>query len=147
MAAHVHLDETDERIVALLREDARRTVADIAARVNLSPAPVRRRIDRLERSGVIAGYTLVVDHSRLGPSLEAFVELRLAGSDDVEELNRTLRAIPAIEEICTIAGDPDAMIRIRVDGVEHLRDVVNELRRNEHVIGTKTMMVLDRWTG
>ncbi|MGH2873717.1 MAG: Lrp/AsnC family transcriptional regulator, partial [Solirubrobacteraceae bacterium] len=82
MASHVNLDETDERIIELLREDARRTLTDIAARVNLSPAPVKRRIDRLEKLGVITGYTVSLDHALMGPSIEAFTELRFAGDAD-----------------------------------------------------------------
>jgi Lrp/AsnC family leucine-responsive transcriptional regulator len=77
MAGSEDLDDIDHAILGLLRDDARRTVKDIAERVNLSPAPVKRRIDRLERIGVIAGYTLVLDHSKVGPSIEAFTELEI----------------------------------------------------------------------
>jgi hypothetical protein len=48
--------------------------------------------------------------------------------------------------VFTIAGDPDALVRIRVDDVEHLKQVVNALRRSGRITGTKTLMVLDRWT-
>src|SRR6476646_10188411 len=122
------IDDTDRAILALLRENARRTVADIATRVNLSPAPVKRRIERLERLGVIVGYTVVTDETKLEGAVEAFSE------------------IPEVQEIFTIAGDPDALVRIRVHDVDHLKHVVNILRRTEHVTGTKTLMVLDRWS-
>lgn len=46
--------------------------------MNLSPAPVKRRVDRLEQLGVIAGYTVVLDHTKLGAEIEAFTEIRLA---------------------------------------------------------------------
>ena len=45
-----------------------------------------------------------------------------------------------------MAGDPDALLRIRVSDVEHLKTVVNRLRRTGRVTGTKTLMVLDRWS-
>ena len=70
------IDDTDRAILALLRENARRTVADIATRVNLSPAPVKRRIERLERLGVIVGYTVVTDETKLEGAVEAFTELQ-----------------------------------------------------------------------
>jgi Lrp/AsnC family leucine-responsive transcriptional regulator len=146
MSANVKLDELDQQIIDLLSEDARRTITDIAAHVNLSAAPVKRRIDRLEQLGVITGYTVSVDHTLIGPSIEAFTELRLAGDADVDEILASLKELPEIREVFTMAGDPDALLRIRVNDVEHLKAVVNRLRRTGRVTGTKTLMVLDRWT-
>ncbi len=146
VANDTKLDEIDRRILELLSDDARRTIADIAGRVNLSPAPVKRRIDRLQNSGVIAGYTVVLDHAMLGPSIDAFTELRFAGDADIDEILRAVEAIPEIQDVFTMAGDPDALLRIRVDDVEHLREVVNRLRRTGRVTGTKTLMVLDHWS-
>ena len=145
MSGPVQLDETDRRILELLGEDARRTIADIASHVNLSPAPVKRRIDRLQHLGVISGYTVVVDHALIGPSIEAFTGLRFAGDADIDEILTSVEKIPEIAEVFTMAGDPDALLRIRVDDVEHLKVVVNRLRRTGRVTGTKTLMVLDRW--
>lgn len=145
MTAPVALDDVDRRILLLLREDARRTVADIAERVSLSAAPVRRRIDRLEPRGVITGYTVVVDPAALGPSLEAYVELRFSGTTDVDEIVGAARRIPEVEEVATTAGDPDALLRVRVESVDQLQRVINGLRRTGHVTGTKTLMVLGRW--
>jgi Lrp/AsnC family transcriptional regulator, leucine-responsive regulatory protein len=146
MAGNVKLDEVDQQIIDLLRDDARRTITDIATHVNLSPAPVKRRIDRLEQLGVITGYTVSVDHTLIGPSIEAFTELRFAGDADIDEILASLQQVREIREVFTMAGDPDALLRIRVNDVEHLKAVVNRLRRTGRVTGTKTLMVLDRWT-
>jgi Lrp/AsnC family leucine-responsive transcriptional regulator len=140
------IDDIDRAILELLRQNARRTVADIASHVNLSAAPVKRRIDRLERLGVIVGYTLVVDHAQLEGSVEAFTELRFAGTTDFDAIVATVSEIPEVQDLFTIAGDPDALARIRVHDIRHLKHVVNRLRRAPHVTGTKTLMVLDRWT-
>ena len=140
------IDDTDRAILALLRENARLTVVHIATRVNLSPAPVNRRIDRLERLGVIVGYTVVTDETKLEGAVEAFTELRYVGTADFEAIVAVVSEIPEVQEIFTIAGDPDALVRIRVHDVDHLKHVVNILRRTEHVTGTKTLMVLDRWS-
>ncbi len=144
--ANVELDHIDHQIIELLRDDARRTITDIAANVNLSTAPVKRRIDRLEALGVITGYTVTVDQALIGPSIDAFTELRLAGDADIDEILASIQQIPEIREVFTMAGDPDALLRIRVDDVEHLKAVVNRLRRTGRVTGTKTLMVLDRWS-
>jgi len=146
MSSHVQIDDLDRQILELLADDARRTIADIAARVNLSSAPVKRRIDRLQRLGVIAGYTVVLNHTLIGPTIDAFTELRFAGDADIDEILTAVEKIPEIREAFTMAGDPDALLRIRVDDVEHLKQVVNRLRRTGRVTGTKTLMVLDHWS-
>ena len=140
------LDDTDRQIVELLRQDARRTISDIAGLVNLSPAPVKRRIDRLEQLGVIAGYTVLLNHDKLGPAFDAFVELRFSGSAGLDQITSAVTGVPEVREVFTIAGDPDALVRIRVEDVAHLKDVVNTLRRSGLVTGTKTLMVLDHWS-
>lgn len=139
------LDDVDRAIIDLLRRDARRTVADVAARVNLTPAPVKRRIERLERLGVITGYTVVLDQSKVGPSLEAFTELRFAGDADTAQILEFVTELPEVQEAYTTAGDPDGFVRLRVDDVEHLQRVVNRLRASGRITGTKTLMVLGRW--
>jgi len=145
MTERIHLDETDRRILALLQEDARRTIADIAARVNLSPAPVKRRVDRLEQLGAIAGYTVVLDHAKLGAEIDAFTEVRFDSEADVDDIVAGMAQRPEVREVFTTAGDPDALVRIRVDDVAHLKQVVNELRRSPNVTGTKSLIVLGRW--
>jgi len=145
MTERAQIDAIDEQIIALLQADARRTVADISAHVNLSPAPVKRRIDRLEQLGVISGYTVVLDHAKLGAAIEAFTEVRIDTDADIDEIVRGMTQMPEVREIFTTAGDPDVLVRIRVDDVEHLKDVVNTLRRSRNVTGTKSLIVLGRW--
>lgn len=145
MTSHADLDDIDRAILDLLRENARRTVADIAGRVSLSAAPVKRRIDRLERLGVIVGYTLVIDHGKLEGSVEAFTELQFIGDTDFDDIVASTSGIPEVRELFTTAGDTDALARIRVTDVEHLKHVVSQLRRSSHITGTRTLMVLDSW--
>ena len=139
------LDGTDHEILDLLAKDARRTLSDIGGRVSLSASAVKRRMDRLESLGVIKGYTVRIDHAKLGPHLEAFTELRFAGTTRVEEMRQIAASLPEIQAVFTTAGDPDALVWMRVrDGLD-LRRVVDELRRSGRVTGTKTLMVLETW--
>jgi Lrp/AsnC family leucine-responsive transcriptional regulator len=139
------VDEVDEQILAALRTNARASLREIGAVVSLSPGPVKRRLDRLERSGVIAGYTVVVDYAKAPGRFEAFTEVRLPPGSDVEAAKIALQDTPEVEQVFTIAGDPDALIRLRVDNVRHLQAVVNKLRREGQVMTTKTMIVMDSW--
>jgi Lrp/AsnC family transcriptional regulator, leucine-responsive regulatory protein len=140
------LDGTDREIIDLLRTDARRSLADIAKRVTLSAPAVKRRIDRLEALGVITGYTALIDHAKLGWPLEAFTELRFTGTTKVDEIATVATDLPEVRAVFTMAGDPDALVWMRVRDVDHLKRVVDRLRRSGKVTGTKTLMVLGTWT-
>jgi Lrp/AsnC family leucine-responsive transcriptional regulator len=139
------LDDVDRDILRLLRANGRTAVTEIAKSVGLSPAPVSRRIERLEASGVIRGYTALIDDQHAG-TLQAFTEVRLQGSIDTGELEGIVRHVPEVQEFYTISGDPDVLIRIQVDDVDHLQRVVNALRRTGKLAGTKTLIVMHSWT-
>jgi Lrp/AsnC family leucine-responsive transcriptional regulator len=142
VAEQPELDATDLEIIELLRQDARRTFADVAERVSLSAPAVKRRVDKLERERVITGYTVQVDHALLGRPLQAFTELRFAGNLPVDQIAGIAAGIPEVQTIFTTAGDPDALAWIRVRDVEDLKRVIDLLRRSGRVTGTKTLMVL-----
>lgn len=138
-------DPVDHEILALLVKDGRRSASDIGRSVGLSPAATKRRIDRLEDQGYIRGYTAVLDHSLLGNRLEAFTELRFAPGTQVDEIDRAVN-LPELVESFTLAGEPDALVRLRVHDVDHLKRVIDHIRRSERtgakVTGTKTLIVL-----
>lgn len=136
------LDAVDYAILELLSEDARRSASDIGRRVRLSPAAAKRRIDRLEERGIIVGYRAVIDHGKLGAQLEAFTELRFDGKTQVDEIDKAYADLPEVVEGFTIAGDPDALVRLRVTDVDHLKRVIDRIRRSGSVAGTKTLIVL-----
>jgi Lrp/AsnC family transcriptional regulator, leucine-responsive regulatory protein len=137
-----NVDETDSRILSLLQQNARQTFGEIGRKVGLSAPAVKRRIDRLEGSGVIRGYTALVDHDYLGQSVEAFAELRFAGSTRVDDIEDIALDVPEVQAIFTVAGDPDALAWIRVSDVPDLKRVIDRLRSSGKVTGTKTLMVL-----
>lgn len=140
------LDPTDHQILELLSENARRTMADIGERVSLSASAVTRRIERLERIGVISGYTVVVDHRKAGRPIQAFTEVRFAGTADLNEIEDVASQLPEVQAVFTTAGDPDALVWLQVPNVERLGHVIEKLRRGGRVTGTKTLIVLDTWS-
>ncbi len=140
------IDDIDRTILDLLRENARRSLRDIAAVVGLTVAPVQRRIARLEKLGVIERYTVQVNHGRIATGIEAMTELTFADDLDLAQVLEFVAQIPEVAGVLTLAGDPDAMVRIRVEGVEDLRRVVGQLRAGAGVASTKTLVVLEEWT-
>lgn len=147
MKAQSDIDGTDLEIIELLGADARRTLADIGAAVSLSAPAVKRRIAKLEQAGVITGYTVTLDHAKLGRPIEAFTELRFAGNTKVTDIAGVAAGLREVDAVYTIAGDPDALVHLRVRDVEDLTRVIDLLRRSGRVIGTKTLMVLRTATG
>jgi Lrp/AsnC family transcriptional regulator, leucine-responsive regulatory protein len=143
MSDQIDVDGTDLEIIDQLVRDGRRTLADIGATVSLSAPAVKRRVARLEELGVITGYTAHVDHAKLGRPIEAFTELRFAGQTKVADIAGVARGLPEVDAVYTIAGDPDALVHLRVRDVADLTRVIDQLRRSGRVTGTKTLMVLD----
>ena len=110
------LDDTDLEILRLLAEDARRPYSEIADRVGLAPPTVSERIDRLQESGVLGGFTVEVDRSLLDDGMLLLVEVDCV-------LGRTDRVRQAItdrldaEHVLTTA-DGRVLVTVRVDGID-----------------------------
>src|SRR5262249_39565023 len=111
-----------------------------------SPAPVKRRIERLERLEGIVGYSLGVDRAKLEGSLEAVTELQFVGNTAFEDIVASAAAIPGGQEPFTTAGHTDAPARIPRPDVEPRRQVFHRLPTSSHITSTRTLMVLDSWS-
>lgn len=142
MNVEIDVDGTDLEIIDLLVRDGRRTLAEIGATVSLSAPAVKRRVARLEEIGVITGYTAEIDYAKLGRPIEAFTELRFSGNTKVADIAGVARGLPEVDAVYTIAGDPDALVHLRVRDVADLTRVIDLLRRSGKVSGTKTLIVL-----
>jgi Lrp/AsnC family leucine-responsive transcriptional regulator len=142
------LDQTDRAIISALVHDARRSASEIGRLVGLSPPAAKRRINRLEGAGVIRGYSAALDHGLLGENIEAFIELRFAPGTQVADIDTAVTDLAEVVESFTLAGDPDALVRVRVRDLEHLKSVVDRIRRGRRggpkVLTTRTVIVLGR---
>jgi DNA-binding Lrp family transcriptional regulator len=136
------LDSLDQRIIAILVADGRRSLADIGREVGLSTPAVKRRVDRLEHAGVIRGYTTIVDPAVLGWGLEAIVELRFEGVPPADA-TRSLHSTPEIVSAFTVTGDFDVIMRMRVRDTAHLQETINRLRRQPEVATTRTTVIME----
>ena len=107
------MDDIDRQIVALLRQDARRSFQSIGLRVALSAPAVKRRVDRLEADGVIRGYTAQVDPGRFGWGTHAFVALYCEGRMAAAEVRDAVEHHPEVEAAYTVAGEASAVVHVR----------------------------------
>jgi DNA-binding Lrp family transcriptional regulator len=108
------VDKLDRKILAILQEDGRLTVTDLANRVGLSVSPCHRRLRELERAGTIMGYRAVVDPTALGLTFQAlvFVTMRQEDRDTLLAFEDAVAAVPNVVQAQRLFGDPDYLLRI-----------------------------------
>jgi DNA-binding Lrp family transcriptional regulator len=140
----LRLDDVDQRILALLQEDARASYAEIGAIVSLSAPAVKRRVDRLRSAGVIRGYTAVIDPGAVGWTTEAFVELFCTGRTSPQQLRAAAKRHPAVVGAYTISGEADALVHLRAVDMAELEQALEKLRAEPFVTSTRSMIVLSR---
>jgi DNA-binding Lrp family transcriptional regulator len=142
MQEQARIDQIDRRIVALLREDARRSFKDIGDHVHLSAPAVKRRVDRLEREGVILGYTAVVDNHAFGWHAEAFVDLFCEGRMPGEAIKRAAEREPGVVSAHTVAGEASAMLHVMAEDTKDLELALERIRSTDGISRTVTEVVL-----
>ncbi|MBQ1018911.1 Lrp/AsnC family transcriptional regulator [Micromonospora sp. D93] len=140
----MQIDAVDQRIIALLVADARASYADIGARVSLSAPAVKRRVDRLRATGVIRGFTAVVDPAAVGWTTEAFVELFCAGRTTPAQIGVAARRHPEVVGAYTVSGEADALVHLRAADIAHLEAALERLRAESFVTSTRSTIVLSR---
>jgi DNA-binding Lrp family transcriptional regulator len=136
------LDATDRKIVALLRENARRSFTDIGRHVHLSAPAVKRRVDRLEGEGVIRGYTAVIDAPAFGWHAEAFVDLYCEGGMPGQAIKRAVERETGVVSAHTVAGEASAMLHVMAEDTKDLESALERIRDTDGITRTVTEVVL-----
>lgn len=136
------LDEIDHRILSLLSENGRASFASIGAEVGLSPHATADRVRRLERNGVITGYSASIDLGAVGRSLEAFIDVRLLPNTDPEGFERLVGKLPAVRELTFLTGRFDYQLRVACHDADELDRTVRSVRRDAGAATTETRIVM-----
>ncbi|MGI9520106.1 MAG: Lrp/AsnC family transcriptional regulator [Hyphomicrobiaceae bacterium] len=139
------LDEIDKLIVAQLIQDGRASVEAVAEIIGLSPTPTRRRIRRLEKSGVITGYRAMIDAAKcnLDLSLYVFVKLQSRNRSAIRKFEKQVEGLPEVLRCDLITGPHDYVLMLRLPSMQdynaYLRNVLAEL---PGVFGIETSVVI-----
>lgn len=136
----MELDRTDFAIIASLQKDASQRLEDLGRQVGMAPSSVHERLRRLEKQGVILGWTVRCDATALGLPVLAFIGVR--STRPCSELVGSLAAIPAIEECHSVAGGFSMLLKVRVASPPALLALTERLRQLPGVEGTETTIVL-----
>jgi Lrp/AsnC family leucine-responsive transcriptional regulator len=136
------LDRIDLRILGLLRSDARISWRELGDAVHLSPTSAADRVRRMERDGVIQGYTVRVDPEALGRTVRAVVDVSLGPGDQVERFEAALAERDEVTFAAYVTGTADYSIIVECEGAEGLDSFVRWLRADAGVARTETKLLL-----
>lgn len=138
------MDDLDRQLIALLRANARATVASIAKSLHVARGTVQNRIAKLEQDGTIAGYTVrlkpQVDEHRIAALMTIAVE-----GNRAESVLRTLRGDPAVEALHTTNGRWDIVAELRADSLEAFDRVLGRIRQVDGIARTETSLLLSTY--
>ena len=136
----VDLDKKDFALLDALQQDASKRLEDLAKLVQLAPSSVHDRLRRLQRDGLIQGWTIKVDSAALGLGVLAFVAI--ATTRSCSEMWQDLHNISGIEECHSVAGEFCVFLKVRVAGTAELLELIDQVKNVPGVERTETTIVL-----
>jgi Lrp/AsnC family leucine-responsive transcriptional regulator len=136
------LDEIDRKILSLLSTNGRASFASIGAEVGLSPHGTADRVRRLEREGVITGYTAKIDPGSVGRSLDAIVDVRVLPTISPDDFERFAASLTAVTEMTFLTGRFDYQLRIACRDADELDQTIRKIRRDGGAAATETRIIM-----
>jgi DNA-binding Lrp family transcriptional regulator len=140
------LDDTDLALIDALRADGRLSVRALADQTHISRANAYARLERLQRDGVITGFTVTVDPDRMGLATAAFVSVSIE-QDSWRRVATSLSEIPGVERVALVGAEFDILVQVRAHDNHELRDVVlGQIQAVPGVRATRTWLIFDEWS-
>lgn len=123
------LDKVDRKILQFLQGNGRMSMTELAERVGMSVSPVTERVRRLEREGVIAGYSARLNPQALGLGLLVFVEIKLRSKSGniFDDFRREVAKVPQILECYLVSGEYDYLLKLRLPDMAAYRDMLGNI--------------------
>ncbi|WP_378941378.1 Lrp/AsnC family transcriptional regulator [Mesorhizobium sp. ANAO-SY3R2] len=135
------MDALDHRLIMLLRQDSRRTVSELAEQLGVSRATVRTRIDRLESSGEIVGYTVVVSADLTEKAVRGITMIAIEGQA-LDRVVSTLAGMPEVTSVHTTNGRWDLIAEISTASLAELDAGLRRIRLIPGITGSETNLLL-----
>lgn len=137
------VDEIDARILSALETDGRLSMRQLAEEVHISRANAYARVERLTDSGVIAGFSAVVDPIKRGFGTSAYVTMNVRQTD-WRDIHARLRELSGIEHIALVGGDFDVVLLVRAqDNADLRRLVLDDVQAIPGVLNTRTLLIFE----
>ncbi len=133
--------------MALLADDGRMSYTDLAKETGLSVSAVHQRVRRLQRRGVIKGFTAQLDNERIGLPLTAFVSIKPIDPAAPDDAPDRLADLAAIEACHSVAGEESYILKVRVGSPNELEDLLQQIRAKANVATRTTVVLSTPWEG
>lgn len=137
------MDNTDIRILKCLKDNSRMSASAISHAVGLSVSSVTERIKKLEHSGIIKKYTVLLDNKKLGNNTVVFMQVGLDHQKYGENFATAISGMPNVISCNYVTGEYDFLLKIITDSPESVERIHRRIKNIEHVASTKTYFVLD----
>jgi DNA-binding Lrp family transcriptional regulator len=134
-------DALDRELLALLQLNARDSAANLARKLGTARTTVLARLSRMEREGVIAGYTVRLAQDMLNQGLQAFVGLTVQPKTG-RDVEAHLARMPEVRQLCAVSGEFDYVLLLRADSAVRLNALLDDIRNFEGVVKTTTSVAL-----
>ena len=141
MRRNVQLDDRDRRLLGLLREDARLPTAALARALGVARTTVVERLKRLEKTGVIAGYSVRLTDEAQRARMKVHALLRVDAKKN-DAVVRALRAITQVRAVFAISGSFDCMALIEAESTQEIDSVLDAIGSIPGVANTQSSIVL-----
>jgi Lrp/AsnC family leucine-responsive transcriptional regulator len=135
------VEELDRRIIALLADDGRMSFTDLAKSTGLSVSAVHQRVRRLQKRGIVQGFTARLDLDEIGLPLTAFVSIKPIDPAAPDDAPDRLAHLDAIEACHSVAGEESYILKVRVASPGALEELLQQIRAAANV-ATRTTVVL-----
>ena len=135
------MDTTDRRLLSMLRDNARVSVASMAKSLGVARGTVQNRLARLEAEGVIAGYTVRLKLQDEDQGVRALMTVAVEGNR-TDEVLRALRGDPAVCALHTTNGRWDIVAELRTESLEAVDRVLGRIRQIDGISNTETSLLL-----
>ncbi|MFW2334666.1 Lrp/AsnC family transcriptional regulator [Ilumatobacter sp.] len=135
-------DEIDLRILGILEQDARISWRELGEAVHLSPTSAADRVRRMERDGIIEGYTVRVDPAALGRTVRAVIDVSLGAGVNIDDFEAGLARRDEVAFAAYVTGTADYSVIVECHGADGLDAFVRWLRAGAGVSRTETKMLL-----
>ena len=135
------MDDTDHRLIAALRQDARASLSDLAAGLGLSRTTVRARLERLRREGEIVGFSVVLKSDVARDPVRALTLIGIEGRG-TDRVMRVLQGYPEVRALHATNGRWDVIAELGTTSLEALDAVLFRIRRLDGVANSETSLLL-----
>jgi Lrp/AsnC family leucine-responsive transcriptional regulator len=139
-------DDIDRRILRLLQDDCKTSLAKIGVAVGLSAPSVIERIRKLEHAGVIVGYHALLDARRLGLDVTAFIGVSIGHPRMIPAFERHVEGLHDVLECHHVTGEHSVLLKVKTSNTASLEALISQIRSIDGVERTETIVVLSTHT-